>query len=206
MDIQRIMTIVDASYQTQYRMDGALRDIDRRALNAMVLVKRHGNALAGYGVIARAFREGAANLKESGATMKEAVAPFVRSYMRVLQHRHYVQSFHHMHTAIEKIGKTCPTLDGAEVDWAKIIVDEEAEGLHALRALLQAVQRIQEQIAEQEYVVTNGRIEAALSEGTGAPLMRVSRDMGSAVELVSETIRNYHNQLEELLHESSTGF
>ncbi len=100
MDMERIMAIIDASYQTRARMEGALRDIDRRALNAMV----------------------------------------------------------------------------------------------------------QEQIAEQEYIVTNGRIEAALSEGTGAPLMRVSRDMGSAVTIVREAIGSYRYRLEELLHESSTRF
>ena len=60
-------------------------------------------------------------------------------------------------------------------------------------------------IAEQEYVVIIGRIEAALSEGTGAPLMRVSRDMGMAVATVRDAIWKYHNQLKEILHESNIG-
>ena len=46
--------------------------------------------------------------------------------------------------------------------------------------------RLQEGIAEQEYVVTNGRIEAALSERSGAPLMRVSHEMGVAVATVRD--------------------
>ncbi|MCR2831942.1 hypothetical protein NR402_16940, partial [Acidithiobacillus ferrooxidans] len=70
---------------------------------------------------------------------------------------------------------------------------------------LKNVEKLQEGIAEQEYVVIIGRIEAALSEGTGAPLMRVSRDMGMAVTMVRDAIWKYHNQLEEILHESNVG-
>jgi len=206
MDMERIMALVDASYQTRARMEGALRDIDRRALNAMVLVKRHGNALAGYGVVASAFREGAARLKESGARLQEAIAPLVRAYMRILQHQSYAELFHRMRVAMDGSGKTCPTLGCTEERWAQTIAAEEAEAMQSLQHLLQAVQRIQEQIAEQEYIVTNGRIEAALSENTGAPLMRVSRDMGSAVTIVREAIGRYRYRLEELLHESSTRF
>ncbi len=207
MDMERIMAIIDASYQTRARMEGALRDIDRRALNAMVLVKRHGNALAGYGVVASAFREGAARLKESGARLQEAIAPLVRAYMRILQHESYAELFHRMHKAINDLGKDgCPSIAQTEQTWAQTIAAEEAEAMQSLQHLLQAVQRVQEQIAEQEYIVTNGRIEAALSEGTGAPLMRVSRDMGSAVTIVREAIGSYRYRLEELLHESSTRF
>ena len=74
-----------------------------------------------------------------------------------------------------------------------------------MRRLVQTVVRLQEGIAEQEYVVTNGRIEAALSERSGAPLMRVSHEMGVAVATVRDAIWEYRNQLEEVLHESSTG-
>ena len=74
-----------------------------------------------------------------------------------------------------------------------------------LRRLVETVMRLQEGIAEQEYVVTNGRIEAALSEQSGAPLMRVSHEMGLAVAKVRDAIWKYRNELEEILHESSTG-
>ena len=74
-----------------------------------------------------------------------------------------------------------------------------------LRQLVQTVARLQEGIAEQEYVVTNGRIEAALSERSGAPLMRVSREMGVAVATVRDAIWEYRRELEGVLHESSTG-
>jgi hypothetical protein len=208
MDIHHIMDLVEASYQTRHSMEGALRDIDRRALNAMVLVKRHGNALAGYGVVASAFREGAASLKEAASHMQELMAPLIRAHMRILQHRSYADLFRRMRESMDKSGKTCtcPTLGGTEETWAQTIAAEEAEALNTLRILIQAVNRIQERIAEQEYVVTNGRIEAALSEDTGAPLMRVSRDMGNAVGIVRDAINSYRNQLEEILHESGTGF
>ena len=206
MDIQRIMAIVEASYQTRHSIEGALRDIDRRALNAMVLVKRHGNALAGYGVVARAFREGAADLKEAASHMQKSIAPLIQAHMRILQHRSYADLFRRMRETMDGAGKICPTLGCTEETWAQTIAAEEAEALNILYILIQAVNRIQEGIAEQEYVVTNGRIEAALSEDTGAPLTRVSRDMGNAVGIVRDAIRSYRNQLEELLHESGTGF
>ena len=74
-----------------------------------------------------------------------------------------------------------------------------------LRQLLERVTRLQEGIAEQEYVVTNGRIEAALSEQSGAPLMRVSQEMGLAVAKVRDAIWKYRAELEEVWHESSAG-
>lgn len=57
MKMDAVLQLVDASFQAQRDMEKSLRDIDRRALNAMILVKRHGKALAGYGVVAQAFRE-----------------------------------------------------------------------------------------------------------------------------------------------------
>ena len=69
MDVKQIMHIVESSYRARHIMDTALREIDRRALNAMVLVKRHGKALAGYGVIAQSFREQAARLKRAASMM-----------------------------------------------------------------------------------------------------------------------------------------
>jgi hypothetical protein len=75
MDIQRIMSIMDASYHTRRTIERALHEIDRRALNAMVLVKRHGNKLAGYGVVAQAFREQAAHLKEAASPLQHSIAP-----------------------------------------------------------------------------------------------------------------------------------
>jgi hypothetical protein len=53
----RIMAVMDASHRTRRTIEQSLREIDRRALNDMALVKRHGNTLAGYGVVVQAFRE-----------------------------------------------------------------------------------------------------------------------------------------------------
>ncbi|HEY3705144.1 MAG TPA: hypothetical protein VGL22_08800 [Terracidiphilus sp.] len=54
--------------------------------------------------------------------------------------------------------------------------------------------------------MTNGRIEAALSDTGGAPLMRVSHEMGLAVSKVRDAIWDYRGELEEVLHESNAGF
>jgi hypothetical protein len=201
MDMERMMRLVDASHQMDITLTFALREIDRRALNALVLVKRHGNALAGYGVVAQAFRERAASLKDAAKEMQRFVAPLIQMQMRVLQHDRLAESFGRMIALMGE--KSCPSLARTRDDWRHIIAREEAETSGVLQQLLHAVEVIQAGIAEQEYVVVNGRIEAALSEGTGAPLMRVSQDMGAAVEIVSQAVHKYRIQLEENLDESS---
>ena len=204
MDIQRIMQVVDASFAARQSIEKSLREIDRRALNAMVLVKRHGNALAGYGVVAQAFRERAASLKESASHLQETIAPLIQAHMRILQHQRFVTSFDTMIQAMARRGQDCALLKNTQAQSQKFITQEETEAREILLRLLATVDALQEGIEEQEYVVTNGRIEAALAEGTGAPLMRVSRDMGEAVRTVSNAIRTYRHQLESLEHESST--
>jgi hypothetical protein len=205
MDIQRIMSIMDASYHTRRTIERALHEIDRRALNAMVLVKRHGNKLAGYGVVAQAFREQAAHLKEAASPLQHSIAPLVRAQMHILQHRRYAEVFHRIAKRTSRSGSCPGFVCQSEGTWQRRIDAEEAKALTILRQLVQTVMRLQEGIAEQEYVVTNGRIEAALSERSGAPLMRVSHEMGVAVATVRDAIWQYRSELEEILHESSTG-
>ena len=72
-----------------------------------------------------------------------------------------------------------------------------------MHALVATVMRLQEGIAEQEYVVTIGSIEAALSEGSGTTLMRVSHEMRVAVSTVQQAISTYRHVLEEVMHESN---
>ena len=204
MDIQRIMQVVDASFAARQSIEKSLREIDRRALNAMVLVKRHGNALAGYGIVAQAFRERAANLKESASHLQETIAPLIQTHMRILQHQRFAASFSAMVQAMARRGQDCAPLKNTQAQSQKIIAQEEAEARKILLSLIATVDALQEGIEEQEYVVTNGRMEAALAEDTGAPLMRASRDMGEAVRTVSNAIRTYRHQLESLEHESST--
>ncbi|MFA7496231.1 MAG: hypothetical protein WCY67_07945 [Acidithiobacillus sp.] len=205
MDIQRIMEVVDASFDARRSIEKALREIDRRALNAMVLVKRHGKALAGYGVVAQAFRERAATLKESASHLQESIAPLIEAHMRILQHQRFVSAYGDMLEGNSLCEKACVSLKNMQKNWQITITQEEAEARKILAHLLETVYLLQAGIEEQEYVVTNGRIEAALAESTGAPLMRVSRDMGEAVHTVAQAIRTYRHQLESLEHESSIG-
>jgi hypothetical protein len=205
MDVQCIMRIMDASFRTRRIIERSLHEIDRRALNAMVLVKRHGDKLASYGVVAQAFREQAGHLKEAASPLQQAIAPLVRVQMRILQHRRYTDLFGRAAQGIGKGGSAHKFLLQSEGNWQRDIDAEDAQGLTILRRLVETVVRLQEGIAEQEYVVTNGRIEAALSEQSGAPLMRVSHEMGLAVAKVRDAIWKYRGELEEVLHESSSG-
>jgi hypothetical protein len=202
MEIQQIMHIMDASHSTRRTIEHSLREIDRRALNAMVLVKRHGNKLASYGVVAQAFREQAVLLKHAAEPLQQSIAPLVRVHMHILQHQQFSEMFQRAAQGMSGNMNAMEFLRNSEGNWKQSIEAGEAEGIAILRKLVETVTRLQEGIAEQEYVVTNGRIEAALSEHTGAPLMRVSHEMGRAVAKVRDAIWGYRGELEEVLHES----
>ncbi|MDA8153263.1 MAG: hypothetical protein M0003_11240 [Acidithiobacillus sp.] len=203
MDMERISRLVDASHTLNNTLTSALREIDRMALNALVLVKRQGNALAGYGVIAQAFRERAAFLKEVAQDLQHYMNPLIQTQMRILTYTWMAESFAHLQ---RQMGESrCANLACAQKHWQKNIVAREAEAHGLFQSLLKAVVRVQDGIAEQEYVVVNGRIEAALSEGAGVPLGRVSNDMGVAVGKVSQAVSHYRRQLEESFHENSIG-
>ncbi|MBU2754423.1 hypothetical protein HFU84_06375 [Acidithiobacillus sp. CV18-2] len=200
---ERVMEVVNASFRARQDIDRALREIDRRALNAMVLVKKHGNALAGYGVVAQAFRERAALLRESASHLQENIAPLIEAQMRILQQQRLLQNF----AQVENSGGTnlqaqCAGLLTTRRAWDKAIAAEQENARKILRQLLEEVRILQEGVEEQEYVVTSGRIEAALVEASGVPLMRVSRDMGEAVRIVARAVRDYRQQLERLQDES----
>ena len=205
MDTERIMRTMDASYRTRRTIEQSLREIDRRALNAMVLVKRHGKTLAGYGVIAHAFREQAVHLKEAAGPLQQAIVPLVHLHMRTLQHGRHAELFRRAAAQMKQRNAYSTRFDEAENTWRQHIETEETESRAILMKLIEAVARLQEGITEQEYVVTNGRIEAALLEQVGAPLMRVSNEMGLAVNKVREAIWKYRNELEEVLNENSAG-
>jgi len=205
MDPQRVVELIENTHNIQGRVRRSLREIDRRALNAMVLVKRHGDALAGYGVIASAFREQAAKLQVAAESLQHAVEPLVQSTMRLLQIQQYSSN---IQTMLRSVGKEIPlgNLPETERQWEATIAEEQSRIQKTLMELLRGLERFQEGIAEQEYIVTNGRIEASLAERSGAPLSRVSREMGSAVAEVREAITQWKRQLEEFAHESGTGF
>lgn len=202
MDIQSVMQIMDASSRTRRTIDRSLHEIDRRALNAMVLVKRHGNKLASYGVVAQAFREQAVRLKAAAAPLQHSVAPLVRVQLRILQQARFTEMFRRTAELMRPDNAASTFLSQSEANRQNNIAADGAEAVSILRHLVETVTRLQEGIAEQEYVVTNGRIEAALSEQSGAPLMRVSHEMGLAVAKVRDAIWKYRAELEEVLHES----
>jgi len=203
MDIQRVMQIMDASSRTRRTIDRSLHEIDRRALNAMVLVKRHGNKLASYGVVAQAFREQAVRLKAAAAPLQQSVAPLVRVQLRVLQQARFREMFRRTAEMMQPDKPARIFLSRSEGNRQSSMAADEAEAVTILRHLVETVTRLQEGITEQEYVVTNGRIEAALSEQSGAPLMRVSHEMGLAVTKVRDAIWKYRAELEEVLHENN---
>ena len=88
--------------------------------------------------------------------------------------------------------------------WQTRIKQEERDSRKIFKKVIRQMESLQAIIEEQEYIVVNARIEAALLEETGVPLMRVSKDMGTAVATIRKAVWIYRNQLEELLHESST--
>jgi len=202
MEIERIMAIMDSSHRTRRTIERSLREIDRRALNAMVLVKRHGNKLASYGVVAQAFREQAVQLNGAAIPLQQSIAPLVEVHMKILQQSQFSEMFRRAVEVSNGKETVVEYLRRSEDTWQSTIEVDQAEGLKILHQLVETVIRLKEGIAEQEYVVTNGRIEAALSERTGAPLMRVSHEMGLAVAKVREAIWKYRGELEEVLHES----
>jgi len=156
-------------------------------------------------VVAQAFREQAVHLKNAAAPLQQSVAPLVRVQMRALQHARFTEMFRRTAEMVNANGRSSTFLSESEVNWQRNTEAEEAEGIAILRHLVETVTRLQEGITEQEYVVTNGRIEAALSEQSGAPLMRVSHEMGLAVAKVKDAIWRYRAELEEVLHESCVG-
>lgn len=206
MDIKRVMNIMDLSFRTRRTIERSLHEIDRRALNAMVLVKRHGTKLASYGVVAQAFREHAVHLKDVATPLQQSIAPLVCVQMRILQLGRLANMFERSAELIASRGGNAQFLAESKGNWNWDAEAEEAEAARILRKIVETVVRLQEGISEQEYVVTNGRIEAALSETSGAPLMRVSHEMGLAVTKVRDAIWAYRGELEEVLHESSAGF
>lgn len=195
LDTQKITTIINASYVVRKALEVSLSDIDRKALNALVLVKRHGGRLAGYGVIASSFREKATDLKSLSETMRQQIAPLVEGYLQAIRDQYYIDVFENMSNELAGFGERCPHLAQTIEDWKMDILTDRKRCHINMTELMRTVERIRAGIDEQEYVVINGRIESALSEGAGVPLAQVSRDMGVSVGKLSAAIRKYEQQL-----------
>ena len=208
MNSSHVATLANGSFHAKATLRRSLREIDRRALNAIVHVKRHGKRLAGYGIVAQAFREQAAELRAMTDSMQELMRPLIYAQMEIVRDEQTWNTFRRVCTSERADTNASATslsrglLDKVE---EKLRRKARAHKLHmrtALLDLLRAVAMLQECVAAQEYVVVNGRIEAALLPTDGGDLlMQVSADMAEAVSATRQAVERYRRQLEEILHE-----
>ena len=208
MNSSHVATVADGSFHAKATLRRSLREIDRRALNAIVHVKRHGKRLAGYGIVAQAFREQAAELRVMTDAMQELMRPLIYAQMEIVRDEQTWSTFRRVcgpegtNTTASTASLSRDLLDKVE---EKLRRKSRAHKLHmrtALLDLLRAVGMLQECVSAQEYVVVNGRIEAALLPSDGGDLlMQVSADMAEAVSATRQAVERYRRQLEEILHE-----
>ncbi len=206
MNPRHVAALADGSFHAKAALHRSLREIDRRALNAIVHVKRHGRRLAGYGIIAQAFREQAAELRSLLEAMQKLMRPLIYAQMEIVRDEQTWQMFKRLRVA-ERIDANASAhsyslLDKVEEKLRRKGHVHKLQMRTALLDLIRAVGLLQECVSAQEYVVVNGRIEAALllAEG-GDLLMQVSADMAEAVAATRQAVERYRHQLEEVLHE-----
>ncbi len=212
MNPRHVAVIADGSFHAKNTLRRALRDIDRRALNAIVHVKRHGRRLAGYGMVAQAFREQAAELRALADAMQALMRPLIYAQMEIVRDQQTWLTFKRLCAARMARETSRQNRSQAQIDTVEKKLRREAHThRQRMRAILQelirAVARLQESISAQEYVVVNGRIEAALLRADGADLlMQVSADMATAVGNTRQAVEHYRQQLEEVTHEIDADF
>ncbi|MGC9184745.1 MAG: chemotaxis protein [Thiomonas sp.] len=193
---RELIAVADASYAFQRALKKRLRDIDRKALNAQVLVKRHGKELAGYGVVAQAFREGAQALQAAADLVQQLINPLMLHFMETLRDMQQISSLRHIQSAATA---HCPSLAARLREQAEKRELHSAGSRRAGQALRAALDRFQAVIAELDYVVVNGRIEAALKGAVNAPLAQVSQEMYRSVSGVQDLLRTYREQIERII-------
>ncbi|CAZ88185.1 putative Methyl-accepting chemotaxis protein [Thiomonas arsenitoxydans] len=190
------IAVADATYAFQGALKKRLREIDRKALNAQVLVKRHGKELAGYGVVAQAFREGAQAMQAAAEQVQKLINPLMLHFMETLRDAQQMESLRNIHNAATV---HCPSLAERMRQHADMQDRHAAGSRRAGLALNSALDRFQSVIAELDYVVVNGRIEAALKGTVSAPLAQVSLEMDRSVSGVQELLRTYREQIERII-------
>ena len=190
------IAVADATYAFQGALKRRLREIDRKALNAQVLVKRHGKELAGYGVVAQAFREGAQAMQLAADHVQKLINPLMLHFMETLRDVQQMESLRHIQSAATG---NCPALAERMRRHAEMQDRHAAGSRRAGLALNTALDRFQSVIAELDYVVVNGRIEAALKGAVNAPLAQVSLEMDRSVNGVQELLRAYRQQIERII-------
>ncbi len=190
------IAVADATYAFQRALKKRLREIDRKALNAQVLVKRHGKELAGYGVVAQAFREGAQAMQTAAEQVQKFINPLMLHFMETLRNAQQMDSLRNIHDAATA---DCPSLAERMRQHADMQERHAAVSRRASLALNSALDRFQSVIAEIDYVVVNGRIEAALKGAVSAPLAQVSLEMDRSITGVQELLRTYREQIERII-------
>jgi len=203
MDDQSLQTlrrdfiaVADATYAFQGALKRRLREIDRKALNAQVLVKRHGKELAGYGVVAQAFREGAQAMQTAAEQVQKLINPLMLHFMETLRDVQQIESLRSIHSIASE---QCPALAERMRRHTEMQDRHAAGSRRAGLALNTALDRFQSVIAELDYVVVNGRIEAALKGAVNAPLAQVSLEMDRSVSGVQDLLRAYREQIERIV-------
>ena len=188
--------VADATYAFQGQLQRRLREIDRKALNAQVLVKRHGKELAGYGVVAQSFREGAQQLQDAAADVQLAIQPLMLGFMETLRDTQQIDKLDAMPPEVRR---RAPALQNTVRQQQKELHHRTERSRRAGTRLRQALGRFESVVAELEYVVVNGRIEAALKGDARAALAQVSADMDNAVVQVRDLLRKYVEHIEKVL-------
>ena len=193
---QSFLGVADATFSFQGQLQRRLREIDRKALNAQVLVKRHGKELAGYGVVAQSFREGAQQLQDAATNVQKAIHPLMLGFMQTLRDTSHIDKLAALPDAVRR---QAPAL-AAAMQRHRVELEHRAEqSQHAGARLRQALARFESVVSELEYVVVNGRIEAALKGDARAQLAQVSADMDNAVAQVRDLLRQYVEHIEKVL-------
>ena len=197
---QDFIDMADATCTFELEIKRRLREIDRKALNAQVLVKRHGKDLSGYGVVAQSFREGAGAMQAAVDAVQEIIAPLMTGRMNDMRAALHLETVERVQEGMQDDMRTrCGGLETYRnhLEAERTLNEEQRREIGG--NLLKALERFEEVVTELDYVVVNGRIEAALKSGTTAPLAQVSMDMHRAVSSVRDVLRGYREKIERSL-------
>ena len=187
--------VADATHTFQGLLHRRLREIDRKALNAQVLVKRHGKDLAGYGVVAQSFREGAQQLQAASSEVQQTIHPLMLGFMDALRN---AQSLDRLLVLPERIQRL-PQLQAAIGRGETTLKQNTERSRRSGSRLRKTLEHFENVVAGLEYVVVNGRIEAALKGDARAALAQVSADMDLAVRQVRDLLAKYTQDIEKAL-------
>lgn len=188
--------VADATFAFQGALQRRLREIDRKALNAQVLVKRHGKDLAAYGVVAQSFREGAQQLQSAAQEVQLAIHPLMLGFMQTLRDTQQIEKMEQLPAAVRM---RAYGMQRSLRQYQQQLDKRDEQSRRSGFKLRHALTRFQTVVAELEYVVVSGRIEAALKGEGRAALVQVSSDMDNAVAQVRDLLRNYIGHIEKVL-------